>query len=564
MGREFAQVHPSTAGLLAEKGSDPDVERLLEGFAFLSARIRERVDDAVPDVVHGLMQLLMPHYLRPVPSVTLVQFEPSLKAVRGVHQVDRGHRLSSKPVEGTACEFRTTQDVELLPLRVDSVELDETVSAHPTIRLRFETNEAGRGVVLRKEGIRLLLYGELGLCSTLYLWFMRHLESVVVRTPEGEETVIGSDVVRPVGFRREDAMIPWPRLAQEGYRYLQELFTLPHKFLFIDVVDLHRATIETDDFEIAFRFNRPPDLKQRLTAENFRLFCTPAINLFETTGEPVKRDPRVHEHLLRASGLRPTHAEVYDVRSVLGLRQGRSERRTYRPFAGFEHAADAREGSYYTLRPTISPLDNGIDTYLSIVTPLDNSPVRDEEVLSFELTCSNRSLPAELQLGEVNVAPRGSSAPAKFRNIAPVTVPVRPRLGSELLWRLLSHMAIARSSLADPEVLRSLLSLYNFQRDVSPTVGRANDLKIESIRSVETDATTRLMGGAPVRGVEVSIEVEEAKFGSIGEAFLFGCVLDEVFASHVPLNSFNELRLILHPSKGEFRWPARSGQRRIL
>jgi type VI secretion system protein ImpG len=262
--------------------------------------------------------------------------------------------------------------------------------------------------------------------------------------------------------------------------------------------------------------------------------------------------------------MQPTHAEIYQVTEVVGIRQGQSERRSYKPFVGFEHAADPKEGSYFTLRPTVSPLDDGMDTYLSIVTPLGDSPVRDEEVLSFELTCSNRSLPAELQLGEINVAPRGSSSPAKFKNISPVTVSARPRLGSELLWRLLSHMSIARSSLADAEVLRSLLSLYNFQRDVSPTLGRANDLKIEAIRAVHSDVTTRLMGGAPVRGVQVRIELEESKFGSIGEAFLFGCVLDEVFATHVPLNSFNELVLNLHPSKAEFRWPARSGQRRIL
>ena len=80
-------LHPSTAGLLAEKGSDPDVERLLEGVAFLTARIRERVDDAVPEVVHGMMQLLLPHYLRTIPSTSIIQYEPSIKSLRGVHTV---------------------------------------------------------------------------------------------------------------------------------------------------------------------------------------------------------------------------------------------------------------------------------------------------------------------------------------------------------------------------------------------------------------------------------------------------------------------------------------------
>jgi type VI secretion system protein ImpG len=215
--------------------------------------------------------------------------------------------------------------------------------------------------------------------------------------------------------------------------------------------------------------------------------------------------------------------------------------------------------------PTASPIDEGIDTYLSIVTPRGYLPTPgEEEVLSLELVCTNRSLPSELQLGEISQSPRGVSSPAPFRNIAPVTVPVRPKVGSELHWRLLSHMAIARSSLGDRDVLRALLALYNFQRSSSPGAGRANELKVESIRQVGTEAVTRLMGGAPVRGVQTRIEVDEIKLGTAGEAFLFGCILDEVFATHTPLNSFGELHLVLHPSKVELRWPARSGHRRIV
>ena len=154
--------------------------------------------------------------------------------------------------------------------------------------------------------------------------------------------------------------------------------------------------------------------------------------------------------------------------------------------------------------------------------------------------------------------------PAPFKNITPVTTPVRPSLGSELHWRLLSHLAINRQSLGDVETLRSLLALYNFQKDSSPVVGRANELKIEAIRSVDSTPITRMMQGAPVRGVQTFIELDEARLGPAGEAFLFGCVLDELFASHASLNSFNELRVRLHPSKTVLRWPARSGRQQIL
>lgn len=565
MGREFAQIHPSTAGLLAERGNDPDVERLLEGFAFLTSRIRERIDDAVPEVVHGLTQLLLPHYLRPVPATSIIQFQPNLKAMRGSQKVPRGTRVASKPIQGTSCHFKTTQEVDLLPLEVVSVRLDENRASRPAIRIGLETTEAGSAVLARKEGLRMLLFGELSLTSTLYLWLFRHFAGASVRFEDGREVELGRDILRPVGFGRDEALIPWPMLAHEGYRYLQEYFSLPSKFLFFDVTRFDRITeFRSEKFELVLSFDRPPALNQRLVTETFRLYCTPIINLFEESAEPVKLDPKVYEHLLRASGMPHQHAEIFEVSSVIGIRQGRTERREYKPFVGFHHATDTRESSYYTLRPTNSLVDEGVDTYISIVTPLGQVPSREEEVLSIDLVCSNRSLPAELQLGEISVNPRGSSAPANFRNIAPVTNPIRPRLGSELLWRLLSHLAVGRSSLGEREVLQALLDLYNFQRESSPAIGRANELKVESIRDVKSEPTTRLVGGAPARGVETRIEVEESKLGTAGEAFLFGCVLDEVFATHVPMNSFNELHLVLHPSKMDLRWVARSGQRRIL
>lgn len=569
MGREFALVHPSTAGLLAERGNDPDVERLLEGFAFLTARIRERVDDAVPAIVQGITELLLPHFLRPIPATSIIQYSPAIKALRGVQPVARGAKVASLPMQGTSCQFRTTQDVELLPLQVVDAQLDETAASRPVIRLVLETTEAGRPLVPRREGIRLLLHGDMSLCAMLYLWMRRFLVGVELRNGGRTATIGGANVVRAVGWTDGDALLPWPTFSQPGYRYLQEYFTLPNKFLFLDVVDLHKAGELTDDrIELRFSFERPPALEGRISADNFRLHCTPVINLFETSADPVKLDPLVYEHLLRASGMNPKHMEIYEVTEVIGVRQGQTQRRSYKPFFGFAHGgggkAREQELAYFTLRPTPSPIDDGVDMYLSVVTPRDVAPNEVEETLSLDVRCTNRSLPAELQLGEINTTPRGTSSAAAFKNITAVTTPVRPSLGSELHWRLLSHLAINRQSLGDADTLKALLALYNFQKDTSPVVGRANELKIEAIRSVDTTPITRMMQGAPVRGVQTLIELDEARLGTAGEAFLFGCVLDELFASHASLNSFNELRVRLHPSKTVLRWPARSGSQPIL
>ncbi|MFO0634393.1 MAG: type VI secretion system baseplate subunit TssF [Nannocystaceae bacterium] len=564
MGREFALVHPTTAGLLAEKGSDPDVERLLEGVAFLTARIRERIDDAVPPVIHGLCQLLLPHYLRPVPATSIIQFSPQLRALRAVATVPRGTRVAAKPLQGTACEFRTTADIELLPLELADAALDETSANKPVIRLRFTTTEAGRAIVCRREGVRLFLHGEPSLTCSLYLWLRRYCRQVQLRCGAAAPVSLGADAIVPVGFGPGEAMLPWPAFAPDGMRILQEYFAQPSKFLFLDIKNLDRASLTEDSFEIAFTFERPPALPARITPETFRLFCTPVINLFDASADPIKRDPRVYEHLLRVSGVKPAHMEIYEVTSVVGVRQGQAQRKQYPPFFAYTHAAEGRNAAYHVVRPTSSPIDDAIDSYLAIVTPRDVPPLDVEEVLSIDVVATNRSLPADLQLGEVSTTPRGVAAPAPFRNITPLTVPARPALGNELHWRLLSHMGLSRSSLADAAVLRALLALYNFQREVSATAGRANELKIESIRRVTAEPITRMLEGAPVRGARVLVELDEARGGTAGEAFLFGCVLDELYGAQVTLNAMAELHVVLHPSKTEFRWPARSGRRAIL
>jgi type VI secretion system protein ImpG len=564
MGREFALVHPQTAGLLAEKGNDPDVERLLEGVAFLTARVREKVEDAVPSIVFGITEMLLPHYLRPIPATSIIQYSPNLKSMRGVQTVPRGSRVAGKPIKGTSCEFKTTQPVDLLPLEVASVTLDETRANYPVIRLGMRTTEAGRPTITRKEGFRFLLFGDSSQTGMLALWLRRHLVKVAISRGASTDADLGRDSVVSVGWTEDEALLPWPARTQEGYRYLQEYFTLPQKFLFFDVEGLDRIELTSDEFELALTFERPPGIEARLTDETFRLHCTPVINLFATSAEPIRLDPRMNEHLVRAAGMEPRHNEVYEIDEVLGIRQGQTQRRQYHGFFGFAHGSEGDDVAYYTKRPAESPIDDATDIYLSVLTPRDVAPSRAEETLSIDLVCTNRGLPAELQLGEISVSPRGTSSPAPFKNITAVTVPARPRLGSELHWRLLSHLALNRRSLVEGDALTSLLALYNFQRESSPVVGRVNELKVESIRSVSSKPVTRMLMGAPVRGVQTDIELEESKLGTLGEAFLFGCVLDEVLSAHVPLNSFNELSVVLHPSKNRFRYTARNGRQRIL
>ncbi|NVJ25480.1 MULTISPECIES: type VI secretion system baseplate subunit TssF [Myxococcus] len=569
MGRAFGLANPSLAGLLVERGADPDVERLLEGFAFLTARIRERVDDDVPELVHGLTELLLPHYLRPLPAASIVEFSPHLRALRGRSRLPAGAEVASQPIDGTRCVFRTTTDVDLLPVQLTDALLDRSSITSPVLRLSFQTTEQGRAEVFRQQGLRLFIHGEHSASAVVLLCLLRYCGQVRVRgaSSQGDGIKLPAGAIQAVGFQRDFRLLPWPR-ASEGYRLLQEYLTLPEKFLFFDVKNLDAAAthVREDRFEIAFHLERPPPLDARIHREMFRLHCAPVVNLFPATANPVLHNALDREHLLRAADLPANHAEVYSVDSVTGLQAGRNERRGYRPFFEFSHTAGGdAEQSFYRLRRTHSPLDEGIDMYITLETPRDVAPVLGaEEALSIDLTCTNRMLPSRLQVGDLTESTSASPTQAKFKNISPVSRPARAPLGTELHWRLLSHLAINQHSLADAAALRRLMDLYNFHSLTDNLAARASRLRINSIRAVETKPVTRFLEGAPLRGHRTRVDLDEENFMGVGDSFLFGCVLEELLASHVTINSFNELSIRLHPSQTEYMWLPRNGSQTLL
>lgn len=566
MGRTFGLANPSVAGLLVERGTDPDVERLLEGVAFLTARIRERVEDAIPEMVQGLTELLLPHFLRPLPSCSIVEFTPQMRVLRGRSRVAAGAELAARPVEGTSCLFRTTADLDLLPISVEDAFLDQKSVTSPKLRLSLQTHEQGRLEIFRPAGLRFFIHGELSTCAHVLLWLLRYCQHVEVRTASGAQVRLGPEAIQAVGFEREFPLLPWPR-ASDGYRLLQEYFTLPQKFMFFDVRGLDAAAhISEERFELIFQLERPPPLDGRVYREMFRPNCVPVINLFSTTAAPILHHALDTEHLLRASELPPHHMEVYSVDSVIGLRAGQSGRRLYRPFYEFAHTAgEEEEARFFRLRRTPSPVNDGIDTYLALQAPRDVAPsLGAEETLSLDLTCTNRSLPTELQVGDICQVTASSPTLARFKNIAPVTRPARAPLASELHWRLLSHLAIDQSSLADAASLRRLLDLYNFQALSDELAARANRQRINAVSASDCRPVTRFLEGAPLRGTRMVLDVEESRFTGPGDAYLFGAVLHEVLASNVTINSFNELVLRLQPSQTEYPWPPRNGSQPIL
>jgi type VI secretion system protein ImpG len=573
LGREFARENPTLAPMLAETGSDPDVERVLEGTAFLTGLVRQRLDDDLPELTQTLLEMLWPHYLRPVPSLTIVEFaHPQKPKVGATQLLPRGStELESVPVDGTPCRFQTCYDVAFHPLKLSEARLD--AAGRGALRLRFELLGGAKPEAVQLDRLRLYLHGDMPSSSRLWLWLVRHVRGVEIEVPEAGKRSRKHALpehpspVAPAGFDEQSELFPYPRHSFPGYRLLQEYFALPQKFLFVDVrgiPSLKALGVQTS-FDLVFHFaERPPD-SLRVEAEHVRLHCTPAVNLRPMSADPINVTPERRSYLLRPADPAPGNFEVYSVDRVIGFAHGRGERREYDPFYSFRHGLGAdREAVYYKLSRRASVGRPNSDSYISFVSVDEKAALPDLETVSIDLTCTNRTLPEGLRPGDLRVHTDRSPQYAEFRNLTPPTRSVLPPLEGAVHWGLISHLASNFGSLASLEGLRNALRLYHFHSLYDRQAARTLDLRLGAITALDAVREERLFRGSPLRGVHTTLTLDEEGFASEGEMLLFASVLEEFFALYVSLNSFSHLS-VRGARHGEvYEWSPRLGRQIIL
>jgi len=572
LGREFAQENPTLAPMLAEPGSDPDVERVLEGVAFLTGMIRERLDDDLPEITQTLIEMLWPHYLRPLPSLCIVEFAHPTKPKIGVTQVLPRWQteLESVPVDRTPCRFRTCFDVPFHPLRIAEVAPEPAGSGG--LRIRFEILGNAKPESLRLDPLRLYLHGDLSSAAQLHLWLVRHARAVEIAGCEKgsrrHSLPQHPAPIAPVGFEDAEGLFPYPQRSFAGYRVLQEYFAFPQKFLFVDIKGIPNlaALGIKGPFEIVVRFDeRPPD-GVRIDAEHVRLHCTPAVNLRALAADPITVSPERRSYLIRPADAEPAHFDVYGVESVVGLMRGSLERRTYDSFYSFRHGLrDDRPAVYYKLsRRPVAGNANHSDCSLSFVSVDEKNALPEAETISTELTCTNRSLCQGLRPGDVRFHTDRSPEFAEFKNLTTPTRSVLPPLQGPVHWGLISHLALNFRSIAHVDELRNALRLYDFHALHDRQAARALDLRLRAITAFEAKPEERMFRGSPVRGMHTRLELDEESFSSEGELHLFASVLEEFLALYVSLNSFSHLSVYGTRHRGVYEWRPRLGRQIIL
>ncbi|MBA57485.1 MAG: type VI secretion system baseplate subunit TssF [Pseudomonadales bacterium] len=579
LGREFAERNPRLAPFLTVEGQDPDVERLLEGFAFLTGRLRQKLDDEIPEVTHSLMALMWPHFLRPIPALSVLAFTP-LPTLSEKQVIKRGIEVESRLVDGTACIFQTCYDVDLLPLEVvDTRQHQRPSGASVSILLGLTAHVSWQDVAL--DELALYLHGEVHVAQSLYLWMFRYLDSVdvVAKTEDGDEllvTRLSHDAVSPCGFTENEALLPASPHLLNGYRLVQEYYALPEKFHFVKVGELgslreraasNERVARAKHIEIKFNFDRALDNHISLGPDNFRLFCTPIVNLFKHDAIPIRADHKKAEYRVLPSGQNPSHYEIFDLVRVQGWGHQSHHNREFKQFESFEHFDSAPvdgQKRFYRERQKPSVNGYGLDSYLSFVNQYEHSVFPETETISIDLVCTNRHLPTLLGVGDVCVETGSSPEYATFENITHITPSFAPPLDKAFHWRLISNMSLNYMSLTNLNSLKAILSTYDYKSYYDRQQALASQHRLDAFDGIQGGFEDRVHNGLPVRGRKTVLRLRESHFATEGDMFLFASVLNELFALNSTINSFHHL-YVQGVENGEiYEWKPRTGSYRLL
>ncbi len=594
-GAEFAKRYPRVASrLLLEpsKCDDPHVERLLEGFAFLAARVHLKIDDDFPDFGEALLNVIYPHYTRPTPSLSIVEFQldPEQGKLTTGLRIPRESTLFARPVAGTRCQFQTCYDTTLWPLEVAGSRWLAPHELQPPVRatnavaaMRLELRclpEITFGK-LNLDTLRMHISADASLASTLYELLLNNCTRILLRDASGgpakEPIELAPSALQPVGFGMDEGMLPAPRRSFLGYRLLQEYFTFPDKFFFLDLSGFDRARAANfgSRLEVVFlisafeRADRRAVLEAGVSKETLRLGCTPIVNLFAKTSEPILLTQKQHEYLVVPDARRRATTGIFAVEEVVAVTPGATDTLRFEPFYSFRHGTDATGRRLFwnaKRRPINWRPDEGTDVWLSFVDRSGRVAHPDMDAITVRLLCHNGSLPARLPFGDPggDFEFPGGGPIARVATMVKPTTPIDPPLGNAQLWRLISQLSLNYVSLTDGgvEALRELLRLHNFSDSPS------GDKQVQGITDVRGEpAYARIeseRGLTFARGQRVEIEFDEEYFSG-GGVFLMASVLERFLGLYVSVNSFVTMAARSRQRREPIRqWAPRAGWKSLL
>lgn len=606
MGAEFAREFPKVAGrldLANTEVADPFVERLLEGFAFLTARIQLKMEAEFPTFTQSLLHMVYPHYSAPTPPMAVVAFTPSdaLRSQPAGVVLPPGTELRSLlgTEDQTNCVFRTGHAVHLLPVEVAEAEyipaaaavaafaLPDLGPAKAAIRLRLRTTGGQPFTKIALERLSFFLAGPELARMRLYEQLSAQVVSVVIRPaqrPVPWHERLPSSAIQPAGFEPEEALLPALPQTFDGYRLLQEYYAMPERFLFVSLSGLDKAAIRCagPELDIFILLDRSEPSLTSFGPDQMRLHCTPAINLFPKRSDRVNLSVNDTEHLVVPDRMRPLDYEVFAVQAVEGFPADGGPTQPFFPFyAANDLSRNPGHRSYYMLRRQAHLMSSrarqrgprssylGHDVFISLVDA-DNVPLSDSlRQLGLDLLCTNRDLAMSMPVGKqhTDFTIVVNAPVASVRCLVGPTNPRPCRGDGDMAWRFISHLGLNYLSLMDTDRVQGAAALRELLRLYVPDNNMRAMRQLDGLLSVKAEPIVRRIPGAgPVcvgRGLQVTLSIDDTPFGGAG-GIVLAAVLDRFFAKYVSINAFTET-VMTSPDRGHvMRWPLRLGRRPVL
>jgi type VI secretion system protein ImpG len=598
-GERFAEKHQGIAGelrLSQRQRKDPFVERLLEGFAFLAGRIHERLDDDFPEITGGLLELLFPHLIRPFPSCCILEVRPvqnllsrpvvvpkgsEVQTPTGKYQVKYKVAAGPQETERTIEKaepgefiFRTTQELVVRPMHLKQTRVEELPDGASALVLQVHPQRNVSYSQLGLKRIMLFLHGSDYLRHTLLLFLAKHVSGISVRELSPQPSAFQEIVSFKIGipglsevFDDEPesyALLPYAQQIFTGYRLLQEYFAYQERFFFIAIegLDAFPASADGYPFEVRIHFSRRLSTECRPTPKNILLHCTPIVNLFDRPTEEVVVDQRLPEYYILPDGDRRKSREIYSINKVIGVSENKLQQYEYVPVTSYD-ILDTSDPEYEYKRfysiSTRPAKGDMAETYIRIFSSSLEQDTFPKETLSIqEATLSNGFLPAKyLEAGAINQTVNFPAGVEVSNLTTPSDVQPCPDR-KNFLWNLLSHLTLSYTTLANAEMLKTLLSLYNWRQEIN----NPNKKKIQAITKIHPPTTMCILHDRGlVRGIEFKMEVDENLFeNGEGDIELFGLVLSRFLSQYVTINSSVILTLVETGTKKIHSWPPKLGQ----
>ena len=555
--REFARKYPAAAPMLLEQGGDPDAERILEGTAYLCAKIHERLDQTAPELIQTLLREVFPESVMPVPSMAVVRFALSPGFTEPL-LVARGAQLASKPIGGVSCIYSTMRDVTVLPLSVSSVESEtrSDMSGSVTLTLRA----AAPLEKFLPDRLDFHLTGGYSLASQRLLALLTRLESINVSA--GASSVeLPSAALSILRSPLEDHRLPSGQAKNRAYAALVRYFCCPEQLTAFGVSGLKRLALTESarELKLTFRFGKgmtPPPFTDGAFAVNTVAAC----NVFQLHSEPIQADFTHEEYRIYPHVKEKQYVDILGVTGVTAIRRGgRAER--CRPYGLYN---ESRDGLIYNIRYTMPEEGELPEHYISMPRRPDSEGGFDGCVISMDLICCNRGLPNRLLQGDICMPTDATPSKVTFENITAPSPMLSPPADEGLQWRFLAHMNANLLPLASAKALQQTLSLYVPRGGDAPELSVACAKKCQSVRAFSSCDEERLFHGRVFRGRRLSLELEPSGFVSHGDLWLFADSLDQFLAEFAPINTYTRLVLTVSGTDEKWEWAPRLGNRQLI